>query len=131
MKILELNLLAFGPFTNVLLDLSGGHEGLHVVYGRNEDGKNSSLRAIKALLYGIPPNTSDNFLHHNQALRLGGRLRLSNGSKISFLRRKGTKRTLLSPDSNTPLDVAPWRIFSAASGSRFLPRCSVSVMTSW
>ncbi|MCL4502405.1 MAG: AAA family ATPase [Deltaproteobacteria bacterium] len=104
MKILELNLLAFGPFTNVLLDLSGGHEGLHVVYGRNEDGKTSSLRAIKALLYGIPPNTADNFLHDNQALRLGGRLRLSNGSEISFLRRKGTKRTLLSPDGNNPLN---------------------------
>lgn len=103
MKILELNLMAFGPFTNVLLDLSGGREGLHVVYGRNEAGKTSALRAIKALLYGIPHNTTDNFLHDNQTLRLGGRLRHSDGNEIRFNRRKGTKRTLLAPDG-TPLD---------------------------
>lgn len=103
MKILELDLIAFGPFTNVRLDLSGGSEGLHIIYGLNEGGKTSSLRAIRALLYGIPNNTPDNFLHENQALRLGGRLRHSDGSMISFLRRKGTKRTLLTPDDR-PLD---------------------------
>lgn len=103
MKILELDLVAFGPFTNILLDLSGGREGLHVIYGRNEAGKTSSLRALKALLYGIPHNTTDNFLHENQALRLGGRLRHSDGSEIKFNRRKGTKKTILAPDG-TPLD---------------------------
>ena len=103
MKILELDLLAFGPFTNVHLDLSAGRAGLHIIYGRNEGGKTSSLRAIRALLYGIPNNTPDNFLHDNQALRLGGRLRHSDGSTISFLRRKGIKRTLLTPDDK-PLE---------------------------
>ena len=32
MKILHLNLQAFGPFTGVALDLSAGDHGLHVIY---------------------------------------------------------------------------------------------------
>ena len=45
MKILELALHAFGPFTDVVLDLSAGQEGLHLIYGPNEAGKSSALRA--------------------------------------------------------------------------------------
>ena len=33
MRFLKLDLLAWGPFTDVSLDLSGGNQGLHVVYG--------------------------------------------------------------------------------------------------
>ena len=51
MKILELALAAFGPFTDLVLDLSGGHEGLHLVYGPNEAGKSSaSARAAAGAL---------------------------------------------------------------------------------
>ncbi len=102
MKILELQLRAFGPFTQHCLDLSAGEQGLHVVYGPNEAGKSSALRALKALLYGIPDRTADNFVHPNDQLRLGGRLRLADGSELAFLRRKGRKHTLLSADE-TPL----------------------------
>ena len=63
MKILKLNLTAFGPFTDAQLDLSKGNQGLHVIYGPNEAGKSSSLRAITDLLYGIPARTPDNFIH--------------------------------------------------------------------
>ena len=43
MKIVELRLLAFGPFTDRVLDLGAGSYGLHVIYGRNEAGKSSVL----------------------------------------------------------------------------------------
>ena len=43
MKLLRLDLLAFGPFTDVSLDLDRGHEGLHIIHGRNEAGKSSIL----------------------------------------------------------------------------------------
>ncbi len=39
MKILEMKLIAYGPFTDVTLDLSAGNKGLHVIYGPNEAGK--------------------------------------------------------------------------------------------
>lgn len=97
MKILEIELLAYGPFTDTTLDLSGGDCGLHIVYGPNEAGKSSTLRAIQGLLYGIPTKTTDNFLHDNKKLRLGGRLLNSSGEEIHFHRRKGNKDTILNP----------------------------------
>src|SRR3954451_1086087 len=97
MKILELGLLAFGPFTDVVLDLSGGAEGLHLVYGPNEAGKSSALRAIKQFFDTIPNVSPDNFVHHYNAMRVGARLRDGSGEVLEFVRRKGTKNTLLGP----------------------------------
>ena len=48
MKILELALHAFGPFTDAVLDLSAGQEGLHLIYGPNEAGKSSALQGAAA-----------------------------------------------------------------------------------
>jgi len=54
MKILELALHAFGPFTDAVLDLSAGREGLHLIYGPNEAGKSSALRALRQDSSGSP-----------------------------------------------------------------------------
>lgn len=96
MRIDELKLSAFGPFTDRLLDFSGA--GLHIVYGPNEAGKSSALRGLKALLYGIDERTTDNYLHANEKLRIQGFLRTTDGHKLTFVRRKGRKNTLLTPD---------------------------------
>lgn len=96
MRIDELNLAAFGPFTDRTLDFS--ERGLHIVYGPNEAGKSSALRGLKALLYGIDERTSDNFLHANDKLRIQGVLQTTDGHNLTFVRRKGRKNTLLTPD---------------------------------
>ncbi|HVG07423.1 MAG TPA: AAA family ATPase [Thermoanaerobaculia bacterium] len=101
MRLLDLHLKAFGPFTDRRLDLS--EPGLHVIFGANEAGKSSALRALKVLLFGFHPRSSDDFLHPYDQLRVGGRLLLGDGSEISLLRRKGMKSTLLSPDDESPL----------------------------
>ncbi|HYG62476.1 MAG TPA: AAA family ATPase [Thermoanaerobaculia bacterium] len=106
MRLLELHLKAFGPFTGRRLDLSGGEHGLHLVFGPNEAGKSSALRALKALLFGFPARSPDDFLHSYDQLRVGGRLLLADGSEVSFLRRKGSKNTLLSDAEESPLDGA-------------------------
>lgn len=106
MKILKLNLTAFGPFSNAQLDLSGGNQGLHVVYGPNEAGKSSSLRAITDLLYGIHSRTPDNFIHPYPRLRIGAQLQHSDGSVLEIVRRKANKNSLFSGDDSTPLDEA-------------------------
>lgn len=103
MKLLSLDLLAYGPFTDVHLDLAAGNAGLHVIYGPNEAGKSSALRALEALLFGIPARTTDNFRHENAQLRIGGSLQHIDGSCLSIIRRKGNKSTLLTPD-NDPLE---------------------------
>ncbi len=105
MKILRLNLKAFGPFTNQEINLSEGDYGLHVIYGLNEAGKSSSLRAINAVLFGIPARTSDNFLHDNSLLRVGSDLVCKEGKRLSFIRKKGTKNTLITPNNEEPITV--------------------------
>lgn len=106
MRILRLDLRAFGPFTDFELDLSGGKEGLHLIYGPNEAGKSSALRAVEQMLFGIPTRSADDFIHSYTNLRLGGTISGRNGSAVAFLRRKGNKNTLLETDNRTPLDDA-------------------------
>lgn len=96
MRIDELNLAAFGPFTDRVLAF--GDNGLHIVYGPNEAGKSSALRGLKALLYGIDERTLDNFLHANDKLRIRGFLSKTDGQELAFIRRKGRKNTLLTSD---------------------------------
>ena len=96
MRIHELNLVAFGPFTDKVLVFDDAK--LHIVYGPNEAGKSSALRGLKALLYGIEERTLDNFLHTNDKLRIYGYLRKANGNELKLVRRKGRKNTLLTLD---------------------------------
>lgn len=103
MKILRLDLRAFGPFTDLALDLSAGQEGLHLIYGPNEAGKSTALRAIEQMLFGIPQRSTDDFLHPYKSLRVGGTLRSGDGREIEFLRRKATKGALLAGDNQTAL----------------------------
>ncbi|MBI4381638.1 MAG: AAA family ATPase [candidate division NC10 bacterium] len=119
MKLLELELRAFGRFSGQRLDLSGGNPGLHVVFGPNEAGKSSALRALHALLYGIPGQTPDAFQHPYEALRIGGRLRHSDGTEIRFVRRKGSKNTLLAPDETRLDDHALDRFLAGESAEKF------------
>uniref|UniRef100_UPI004055AF6E AAA family ATPase n=1 Tax=Candidatus Electrothrix sp. TaxID=2170559 RepID=UPI004055AF6E len=104
MRIDRLDLLAYGPFTEQSLDLSAGNAGLHLIYGDNEAGKSTSLRALIDWLFGIEARTRNNFLHSNAQLRIGGQLRLEDGSTIEFTRKKGNKNTLLDYGTNEALD---------------------------
>lgn len=106
MRIDRLDLLAYGRFSGTSLDLSAGQSGLHLIYGDNEAGKSTSLRALIGWLFGIPARTNDNFLHTNAQLRIGGKLRRLDGKELEFVRRKGTKGTILEFGSDTPLDEA-------------------------
>ena len=104
MRIDRLDLIAYGPFSDNSLNLSDGASGLHLIYGDNEAGKSTSLRALIAWLFGIPMRTNDNYLHSNPQLRIGGKLRLSGGEELEFVRRKGKKGTLLEPGTDVSLD---------------------------
>jgi uncharacterized protein YhaN len=104
MRIDELRLMAFGPFTDLSLDLSGGRQGFHLIYGANEAGKSSALRALRYLLYGIPERSTDNFIHPYSKMRLGAAIRSSKGQVFEFIRRKGRVNTLRTADDNSLLE---------------------------
>jgi len=111
MKILQMRLLAFGPFTDTLIDLSEGEEGIHIIYGPNEAGKSSALRALRQMLYGIPDRSQDDFIHPYAKMRIGGVLRHSDGTMIEIIRRKGRVNTLRESHDEKPVDEALFQKF--------------------
>ncbi|MGD0090394.1 MAG: AAA family ATPase, partial [Planctomycetota bacterium] len=103
MRFLELRLLKYGDFENQTLQFGDG-AGLHIIYGLNEAGKSTALRAIKSFLFGIPDRTTDNFNYDYDVLRIGAVLQHSKGEQQTFIRRKG-KKSLLS-ESGAQVDPA-------------------------
>ena len=100
MRFDSLKIPAFGPFTDFKLEFSQSVADLHLIYGANEAGKSSLLRAIHNLLYGIPVRSSDNFLHSHPKLLIGATV--SDGENdLTFLRKKGNRGTLLDADQNS------------------------------
>lgn len=94
MRLAKLYLKAFGPYTERVIELDASGASLHLVYGPNEAGKSSLLRAIRALFFGIPERTLDNFLHENTALRVGAVITDSDGQPFPLIRRKARKQPL-------------------------------------
>lgn len=104
MRLLRLDLLAYGPFTDLALPLDEGEFGLHVVFGPNEAGKSSALRALRCLLYGIPTQCPDNFVHSYPQLRIGAVLQDEAGESLHVIRRKAAKDTLRDGDDTASVD---------------------------
>ncbi len=101
MKFLRLDLLAYGPFTNRSLVLPASGPNLHIIYGLNEAGKSTTLRAISGLLYGIAKDTGDAHRHTMSELRIGARLLHSKEGERGFVRKKGLQGTLLNEAGST------------------------------
>lgn len=97
MKIRTLFLKAFGPFTDAMLDFSGP-ANLHLIYGANEAGKSSALRAITDLRYGIPMRSKDDFVHEFKNMRVAGCFEDVAGRAVGLSRRKGNNDTLGGAD---------------------------------
>lgn len=109
MNLLELHLTAFGPFTNRVLDFSdsGQPAPLVMVYGKNEAGKSSALRAMEDFRFEIPARSGDDFVHHKTKLRIGAKVADRTGTIHHLVRRKGNKDTLLSYSEDFSAELAP------------------------
>ena len=106
MKFERIDLTAFGHFTQRTLEFGTEGGGFHLIYGANEAGKSTALRAIRGLLFGIEQQSGDVYLHASKDVRVGGVLfdELS-GERLHVVRRKGRKNTLMRADG-TALDEA-------------------------
>lgn len=99
MRFDRLTIRAFGQFTDYMIPFETT-KNFHLLFGLNEAGKSTALRAITDFLYGIPSRTNDSFLHDNGSLRIEGQLRKSSGQTLNFVRRKGNKHTVLDLDGH-------------------------------
>lgn len=94
MRIARLHLRAYGHFTDHLLDF-GAAPGLHVIYGDNESGKSTTLRALSSILFGYPHHVVDAFKHGVNDIALGAELVAGDGRTLSFLRKRTGKNRLV------------------------------------
>lgn len=107
MKILELQLRRIGPFTDRTLSFNEGKFGLHLVYGPNEGGKSSALRALTCWLFGFRDESKQHdFIHAKNNLRVGGTIESHDGSSLTFIRRPGGRTSLKQENDRTPIDAA-------------------------
>ena len=106
MRFQKLKIPAYGHFTDLGFEFPNRGCDLHLVFGGNEAGKSSLLRAIRDLLFGIPAQSPDDFRHPYKALRLVGDVTNSAGQSLEFQRRKGNRNTLLDSDGQSLPDGA-------------------------
>lgn len=102
MKINKLNLIAYGHFTNKELVLDA-EDRLHLVFGPNEAGKSTALRALSRFFFGFEHKSSDAFLHRNKHLAVGVQLVLPDGETLELTRWKRRKNDLVD-ETNQPVD---------------------------
>ncbi len=99
MRILGLQLRAYGHFTGYSLDF-GARPGLHLIYGHNEAGKSTTLRAVSSVLFGYPHGVVDGFKHDAKDIAIGIELLAGDGRRLSFVRRRRGKHTLTAADGS-------------------------------
>jgi chromosome segregation protein len=90
MRVSELNLLAYGKFTDHKLELPKATHDFHVIVGPNEAGKSTVRRAIVELLFGIEVRSPLGFKHPQSDLRVGAVLDCQTES-LAFIRTKQHK----------------------------------------
>ena len=115
MRILRLDLIRYGHFTGFDFKLRATQPDFHVVFGPNEAGKSTALSAIEDLLFGIPHNSSRNFLHDYNSMRIGALLERG-GETLELQRRKGNRDTLLDKNG-TPLPTGDAALAGLLAGA--------------
>ncbi len=113
MRIEKLFLSAFGPFTDRELDFAATPANFHLIYGPNEAGKSSALRAMGDLRFGIHPRSTDDFIHEYSRILLGGVFANTAGERFALARRKGNKQTLLYADPVSGKPIGSTAVASA------------------
>ncbi|MGC4086315.1 MAG: AAA family ATPase [Polyangiaceae bacterium] len=101
MRLARLGLAAYGPFADFELDFSGSAQ-VELVFGVNEAGKSTALRAVRGLLFGIPEQTGDAHRHPASELSIEASV-LDDAGKALFMRRRRRRKESLRDQADEPL----------------------------
>lgn len=106
MRLKRLSLDRFGHFTDQQFDFGSAHDGhdFHIIYGRNEAGKTTTMEAVLRLFYGFPTREAYAFRHPRNNLQISATLDF-NGELRQFTRLP-TRSGALVDESGTPLPEA-------------------------
>ncbi len=117
MRLTDLSLLRWGAFSDRTIPFRP-EARLHLLYGPNEAGKTTVLRAVRDLLFGIE-RLSTYASRHGANVRLGGTLVASDGATLSFRRRRGNSATVLDAADKALPDGALAPFVGAVDRSMF------------
>ncbi|EJC80687.1 hypothetical protein Rleg4DRAFT_2324 [Rhizobium leguminosarum bv. trifolii WSM2297] len=95
MRFDRLDLLRYGSLSDRSIPFRPDAK-LHIVFGPNEAGKSTMLRALSDLLFGFQNEVAGLHKFEPSILRVGASLTRRDGASIDFRRRKGRKATLVS-----------------------------------
>lgn len=119
MRLLSLLLQAFGKFTDTTIALSP-HSSLHLLYGPNEAGKSTTLRAIESVFFEIDRQTSDDFIHSYAKMRVGATVLDERGRTCTLIRRKGNRNTLTDEKGGVITKEELLSLFGSVTQKEFL-----------
>ena len=99
MRFRELELVRYGAFADRVVDFGDGAVDLHLIVGPNEAGKSTMLQAVGDFLFGLHPQSTQNWRYDYGALGIRAVLE-HDGRTLDLTRRKGKKNTLLLPNGS-------------------------------
>lgn len=99
MRFRTLRFAPFGPFSDFALELD---PGVNLVFGRNEAGKSTALRAVRGLLFGIPERTQDAHRHPATELAVEAEIETDTGACV-FVRRRRRRHGSLRDQKDAEL----------------------------
>lgn len=110
MRIDQLELTEFGPFAHTTINLSSG---LTLIYGENEAGKSSLLRAVRAALFGATSTklgdktvrTLDGWAGARPSTSIAISATLSDGEQLEFTRTNKTKTPVVGQHAGQAFDA--------------------------
>lgn len=119
MRIEHLDLISYGHLVDRHLDLSAPGTDLTVVFGPNEAGKSTTMRAIAALLFGIDRANTDHFDRAREGLRVGARLVGADGTVLEVVRQGIARQPLVGPDGTAVEQAKMASILGGATAALF------------
>ena len=106
MRFEQIDLTAYGNFTDRTLKFTDPSKTVHVIYGPNEAGKSTLKNAIEELLFGYHARTPYDFKHPYATMVLGATLVSAVGDRVTFIRRKKKSGSDLFTAANDPMPAS-------------------------
>lgn len=105
MRLMRLDLLRYGKFTDKTVTLPKAEKDFHLIVGPNEAGKSTLRSAILDLLFGIETRSPYDFLHKYSEMRLGAAVEQGDAA-LDFIRIKARAKALQSAGGSPLADSA-------------------------
>ena len=115
MKLLHVDIENFGLFSAQSFELNSA--GFQLVVGPNEAGKSTLLQLIRELLFGFQVRNPYSFDEHTGEMAATALIELSDGSRVRFRRRKGTKNVVKGEFEETAQEVDETRLWQMLDGA--------------